>query len=566
MTRNLRGAYMDFQHDRPQDWDWLRAWQPNVIRLMVYGSHSDPNSVDVTRIRRVHDTCPDATILLRCWDVDDRNFEAHTAMVQDPKREAAKQLDWWTRVIDRCGDAGVPRALLMAGLNNETGPEKDAALLPYTQHALELGIARQVRLGVEVFSVGRPSLPGEAEYTMDTFSQLDDLILANRGARILHEYMQPEGMYAVWTDADGNERKDYTYLIGRHTRWNSNVPIIIGEWGIDGILYNRHPDKVYGNSGWRNFKELWPPSRYADEYVECVRQASDNVIGICPYISDWSDHKWQSFDMIDAYAELLARKDLCVKNDAPSPQPHTVHLPAIENGAQPTEPNDWFNLENWFAEPKRGTVNVELLNLRAGPGLDYPIVGGLAQGEQVIADVEVERTGHNWVRVAANGWVAQQFVDWQDAPPAQDKWTRSRDFVKRWEGGFQDLEWDAGNWTGCAVGKGIKKGTNRGVSACAYPDLDIRNITETQADELHYRDRWLASGADQLPWPLCLLVYNAAVNFQPVTAKKWLEESGGDALHFLVLYLRGYRKSSAWTQAHDAWVDRVIDVGLEAHR
>lgn len=333
--RNLRGAYVNFTHDRQADWDWLATWQPNVIRYMAPGSHTDPASVDVNRIRRLHETCPDATILLRVWDVDDRNFQAHEAMVGNPQAEAERQIDWWAKVFDRAVAANVPRDLLMAGLNNETGPEKDAALYIYTERALALATPRAIRLGVFVFSTGRPALAGDSPYDIARFGQLDAAILANRGAIILHEYLEPEGMYAVWKDAQGNERKDYTYLIGRHTRWQVQSPIIIGEWGIDGILYNRHPDPTYGNSGWRNFKADWPPSRYADEYVECIRQASDNVIGICPFISDFADHKWQSFDVLDAYGELLARKDLCVKQA--TAQPIQTHLPQIGTGPKPVE-------------------------------------------------------------------------------------------------------------------------------------------------------------------------------------------------------------------------------------
>lgn len=315
--RNCRGAYYSPVHDRPQDWDFLAKWQPNVIRLMLPGDHNNPSSIDVGRIERVHQTCPDATILLRCWDVDDRNFEAHDAMVADPKGEAARQVNYWSAVFDRC--TGVPRGHLMAGLNNETGPEKDGPLLAYTQEALHLGIEKAVRLCVYIFSVGRPSLTGEAEIDMADFEQLDAIISLNHGAVGLNEYMQPEGMYAVWTDAEGKERKDFTYLINRHARWAIKSDIIISEWGLDGLLYNRHPDPKYGNSGWRNFQQLWTPDRFADEYVECIRVASDNVIAICPFISDWNDHKWQSFDMVDAYPQLIARKDKCVKpiSDAP---------------------------------------------------------------------------------------------------------------------------------------------------------------------------------------------------------------------------------------------------------
>lgn len=413
MTKNARGIYFNPQHDRAEDWDFLRAWQPNVIRLMLPGSHSDPNSVGVERIKRVHDTCPGATILLRVWDIDDRNFEAHDAMASNPQREAAKQIDWWTVVIDRAGAVGVPRDKLMAGLNNETGPEKDAPLFAYTKRALELATPRKIRLGVFCFSVGRPSLSGEGDYTIGSFAQLDPLIVNNRGAIVLHEYMQPEGMYAVWTDSDGNERKDYTYLIGRNTRWLVQSDIIIGEWGIDGILYNRHPDPTYGNSGWRNFKADWPPSRYADEYVECIRKANPNVIGICPFISDWSDHKWQSFDMVDAYPELLARKDLCVIATEP---PHTTHLPNITNGKAPAptnleptpQPDDkWQRIYafirrwegGWADDPNdpggatnKGITIGTFKRWRASRGLPTPTPDDL----RAITDAEVEQIFFEW--------------------------------------------------------------------------------------------------------------------------------------------------------------------------
>jgi len=493
MARNLRGAYMTFAHDRAEDWQFLRDWQPNVVRLMVQGNHNDPNSVSVPLIERVHQTCPNATILLRCWDVDDRNFEAHAAMAQDPKGEAARQVDWWASLLDRI--QGVPRNQLMAGLNNETGPEKDGALYDYTMRALALATTRQVRLGVFVFSVGRPALTGESQYDMAYFARLEPLILANNGAVLLHEYMQPEGMYAVWTDEHGNERKDYTYLIGRHMRWPLNVPIIIGEWSIDGLLYNRHPHPIYGNNGWHNFSE-WPPSRYADEYVECIRQASDNVIGICPFLSDNGDStgKWKSFDVLEAYGELLKRKDLCVK-DSPTP-PFTTRLPAIE--APPPAPVE---------PPKEPT----------------PM-------------------------------------------PSGDNWARSIAFTARWEGGYQNVENDVGNWTGGAVGVGENRGTNFGVSAASYPHLDIKNLTREQAHEIFKRDYWQASGADKLSWPACLIVFDTAILHGVGTAKAWQAEVGTNAFAFAAKRLRVYPKLANWDYWGRGWVNRVADLLVEASK
>jgi hypothetical protein len=549
---------MTFAHDRAQDWDFLAAWQPNVIRLMVQGNHTDPNSVSVPLIERVHATCPDALILVRVWDVDDRNYEAHAAMAQDPKREAAAQVDWWTRLFDRI--QGVPRTQLMAGLNNETGPEKDGALYTYTQAALELATQRAVRLGVFVFSVGRPSLAGESQYDIAYFSQLDDLILANRGAVVLHEYMQPEGMYAVWTDDQGNERKDYTYLIGRHTRWAIKAPVIIGEWSIDGILYNRHPHPEYGNNGWHSFSE-WPPTRYADEYVECVRQSSDNVIGICPFLSDNGDStgKWKSFDVLEAYSELLKRKELCVKDSAPVQPPVTIHLPYVPGAGA------------YFVNVAAGA------NLRTGPGAEHNIITAAPYGASLtLLESSVNR---DWYHVRYDGrlgWVYSALLSSIKPPvtvhlpsieapqPAGDNWTRSRAFVAKWEGGFTDNPIDHGNWTGGRQGLGELRGTNFGISAASYPTLDIRNLTIQQADDIYFRDYWQASGADKLAWPYCLFVLDSAVLHGVGAALAWRAGVGDNSYAFAAKRLRVYTKADNGEIFWRGWVNRVADLLEEA--
>ena len=52
------------------------------------------------------------------------------------------------------------------------------------------------------------------------------------------------------------------------------------------------------------------------------------------------------------------------------------------------------------------------------------------------------------------------------------------------EGGFQNDPKDRGNWTSGIIGKGECKGTKYGVSAMAYPDLDIENLTIEQAKKI----------------------------------------------------------------------------------
>lgn len=493
---NRRGAYMGFEHDRASDWAWLAAWQPSVVRLMLPGSYTDPASVSVEKVRRVHDTVPDATILLRCWDVDDRKGAAHAEMGADPFGFAQRQVDWWSVVADRC--TGVPRERLMAGLNNEVNVDRyGAQLFDYTTAAMRRAAARGLRLGVGMFSVGTPGKPGESPYDMTFFSRWEEDIVRGRHALVVHEYMQPEGMYGVWIDPKtGEERHDWQNLINRHVHWPMpRAPKIIGEWGIEGLLFGRHVDPVYGHSGWLNFPELWPATRLGDEYVACCKAADPTVMAICQFVWDIPDPTWNSFSPEPAAAELLARRSLCevAVQDAGEGEENTVHIPVVVNHTVDTPP-------------------------APVPPPD-------------------------------------------ETPPADgDNWARSLAFVKRWEGGYQNVANDSGNWTSGVVGVGENKGTNWGISAASYPDLDIKNLSREEAHAIFQRDYWIPSGAAKLAWPACLVVLDTAILHGVGTATAWQAEVGTNAFAFAAKRLRVYTDLSNWDYWGKAWILRVADL------
>ena len=79
------------------------------------------------------------------------------------------------------------------------------------------------------------------------------------------------------------------------------------------------------------------------------------------------------------------------------------------------------------------------------------------------------------------------------------------------EGGLSLDPNDSGNWTGGRQGVGELRGTKYGISAKAYPDEDIKNLTLDKARIL-YKDYWNAIHGDELPDPLSHLVFDAAVN------------------------------------------------------
>jgi lysozyme family protein len=92
------------------------------------------------------------------------------------------------------------------------------------------------------------------------------------------------------------------------------------------------------------------------------------------------------------------------------------------------------------------------------------------------------------------------------------------------EGNFTGNPDDPGNWTGGAIGIGRCLGTKFGISAAAYPNVDIPNLTLEEAKALYRHDYWDRIGGERLPPSLALLVFDAAINNGTTRAVSWLQE------------------------------------------
>lgn len=105
-----------------------------------------------------------------------------------------------------------------------------------------------------------------------------------------------------------------------------------------------------------------------------------------------------------------------------------------------------------------------------------------------------------------------------------------RAVVARWiqritlvEGGYSDDPSDPGNWTGGKVGVGELKGTNYGIAANTYGQLDIKGLTLDQAAEIYVRDFLAPLQAELLPPGLVYQLLDFAVNSGAVRAVKGLQ-------------------------------------------
>jgi lysozyme family protein len=94
------------------------------------------------------------------------------------------------------------------------------------------------------------------------------------------------------------------------------------------------------------------------------------------------------------------------------------------------------------------------------------------------------------------------------------------------EGNYSGDPSDPGNWTGGKVNAGTLKGTKYGVSAAAYPNLDIANLSLADAQAIAKRDYWDKFNGDSLPYPTALLMldfgYNAGISQAVKTAQRAL--------------------------------------------
>lgn len=64
--------------------------------------------------------------------------------------------------------------------------------------------------------------------------------------------------------------------------------------------------------------------------------------------------------------------------------------------------------------------------------------------------------------------------------------------------------------------------TRFGISSRSYPSLDIKSLTEALAIEIYRKDYWTPAKCDTMPWPMCLYVFDCAVN-QGLTAARKLQ-------------------------------------------
>lgn len=101
------------------------------------------------------------------------------------------------------------------------------------------------------------------------------------------------------------------------------------------------------------------------------------------------------------------------------------------------------------------------------------------------------------------------------------------DYVVGREGVYDNDPQDDGNWTGGKQGVGVLKGTKYGISAAAYPELDIQSLTLDDAKMIYFRDYWAKCQCDSWSPRLAFCLFDCAVNQGVGRAIKCLQRAAG---------------------------------------
>lgn len=549
---SILGPYYSPTHWYPQDEEYMRRLDPAWVNI---------HQPSARAIQQVQDAAPNARIMLRSWDIDDKDGERKREMYADPKGAARKHLEMWKRKWDELvtemhrNGWVADESRWYISLVNEPNPAFVRQVVEYSAEAMLIVRGTLIRLGLVASSVGTFKKPSEGDDGWTQFIPLEKQI--NDGGHILlaHEYWQPEG--PSFGEDGGN-------LAWRHHIIPLDVPILIRESGANGYIYGRYSKE--DDSGWQ--KTVKDPNVYAAQVKEYIEGCDTRVKGVLLYMLDFHDEQWWSFNTQPAMEQLLSIKDARPKVPSPfTKRPVETNLPSISK----PEPQPAAAL-GYVTAPAG-------LWLRAAPTSSGAQIVAVPYGEQVRIVAVANQDG--WVRAQwgnQEGWVASEYISLQppiptgepvgEAPPAPvgDNWQRSIAWTLRWEGGLSVNPEDHGNWTGGRKGQGELKGTNFGISAASYPNLDIRNLTKEEAMAIYHRDYWQPSGAVALTWPFCLIVFDTAVLHGVGAAKAWLAEVGPNPFAFAAKRLRVYTKMDNWSAFGVAWVNRVADLLLEASK
>ena len=134
-------------------------------------------------------------------------------------------------------------------------------------------------------------------------------------------------------------------------------------------------------------------------------------------------------------------------------------------------------------------------------------------------------------------------------------------FVLKWEGGFSDNPNDYGGRTN----KGITQNTyNSWLKAHGKASKDVKSITDSEVEQIYYKNYWLAAGCDMMTDDFAILSFDTAVNMgvnrvnEFLKAAKWASPE-----KFILARAEKYNEFAnvaSQRQFLHGWLNRLFDL------
>lgn len=299
MSGHVLGVYWSPQHKAQRsDREYIEVLRPPLVRIL------DPGLGDIADVHRV---APDALIALRYWTVDDHDGRAVRDLMADPTgtgvrhaREYRSILDSLQQEAQRTG-VRIPRAdrLVFNAANEPNQGGEPAQIAAYNVAFLDECTRLGLRAAALCLGVGWPASKSSAPKSPVDWRPYVDAGLEQaikRGGHLLelHEYCYKSGPQDGWR-----------WFCGRHLQCPLDVPILLGEVGIDNYVDAKRWKREDDARGWVGNVGA---EQYADMIAYHIRNSDSRVMAALPFITDYRDaSSWASFDTRDAHQALLAR-------------------------------------------------------------------------------------------------------------------------------------------------------------------------------------------------------------------------------------------------------------------
>lgn len=134
-------------------------------------------------------------------------------------------------------------------------------------------------------------------------------------------------------------------------------------------------------------------------------------------------------------------------------------------------------------------------------------------------------------------------------------------FVLKWEGGYVNNPNDKGG----ATNKGITQNTyNAWLRSKGQNLKDVRNITDSEVEQIYYNNYWLKTGCDKMTEKYAIISFDTAVNMGVSRVGEFLKASNWNSPEkFLLARIAKYTEFAKVGNQKiflQGWLNRVVDL------